>query len=258
MSTTNSETLRAAVVVIGNEVLSGRTQDANTQFIAGQLNQRGIAVVEVRIVPDVEVKIIKAINELRGEVDYVFTTGGIGPTHDDITADSIAKAFGVGLVTHPDALRVMEDHYGTKDLSPPRLKMAMIPDGASLILNPVSGAPGFAMGNVYVMAGVPRIMQGMLENILPLLREGAQILTNTVACSLRESEIAARLTEIQNDYSDVDIGSYPQYRQGPHNLSLVLRSTNAARLKQATRKVMDMIRDLGDEPSTLGLQAEIE
>jgi len=186
---------------------------------------------------------------LRAEVDYVFTTGGIGPTHDDITAASIAKAFGVTLQADPQARKVMEEHYGTKDLSASRLKMALIPDGASLIPNPVSGAPGFIMENVHVMAGVPKIMQAMMENILPLLKEGPPILSSTVTCSLRESVIAEKLSALQDKYSDIDIGSYPQYRAGPGSLSLVLKSTQPERLRVATGELMEIIKALGDEPT---------
>ncbi len=247
--------LRAAIIIIGNEILSGRTQDSNIQWIAENLLKRGIALAEVRIVADIESKIVGAVNELRAQVDYVFTTGGIGPTHDDITAESIARAFGVKLRESPDARRVMEDHYGSKELSAARLKMALIPEGAKLIPNPVSGAPGFIMENVHVMAGVPRIMQAMLENILPLLREGALILSNTVGCSMRESEIADRLSALQKKFPEVDIGSYPQYRQGPNNLSLVLRSTQVDSLKKATKELMEIIAALGDEPFLMVAQA---
>ena len=255
--TANSEPLKAALIVIGNEILSGRTQDTNTQWVAERLLSRGIALAEVRVVPDIEARIIEAVNAVRGIYDYVFTTGGIGPTHDDITAASVAKAFGVELYAHPDARRLMEEHYGSKDLSPARLKMALIPKGADLIPNPVSGAPGFVIGNVHVMAGVPKIMQAMLENTLPLLKEGAAIFSNTVACALRESEIADRLSALQDRYKEVDIGSYPQYRPGPHNLNLVLRSTYKDRLAEATRDLMAMIRALGDEQMPVAFQTEI-
>jgi molybdenum cofactor synthesis domain-containing protein len=250
----NPKTLRAALIIIGNEILSGRTQDTNTQFIAEKLSGRGIALREVRVVPDIEAKIIEAVRALKDQVNYVFTTGGIGPTHDDITAESIAKAFGTKLYSNPEAKAVMEAYYGG-EWNEARLKMTMIPEGAKLIPNPVSGAPGFIMGNVHVMAGVPRIMQGMLETMLPFLDEGAKILTNTVACSLRESVIAEALTNLQKRYSDVDIGSYPQYRKGPHNLSLVLRSIHEEKLKTATSELMQIIRDLDDEPHAVGLQA---
>lgn len=250
--------LKAALIIIGNEILSGRTQDTNTQFIAQKLSGRGISLAEVRVVPDIEARIVEAVNEIRTKVDYVFTTGGIGPTHDDITAASVARAFGTKVAPDPHARRVMEEHYGTTDLSEPRLKMAMIPVGAKLIPNPVSGAPGFIIENVHVMAGVPRIMQAMLENILPLLKQGAPILSNTVGCSLRESEIAEKLTALQDRFSDIDIGSYPQYRQGPNSLSLVLKSTKPERLKMATLELMDIIKSLGDEPSAMGFQAPID
>lgn len=251
-------TVTAAVLIIGNEILSGRTKDANLPWLAERLNGIGIRVMEARVIADLPDAIIAAVNETRARFDYVFTTGGIGPTHDDITAASIAKAFGTKVAPDMHARKVMEEHYGTTDLSEPRLKMAMIPVGAKLIPNTVSGAPGFIIENVHVMAGVPRIMQAMLENILPLLKQGAPILSNTVGCSLRESEIAEKLTALQDKFLDIDIGSYPQYRQGPNNLSLVLKSTKPERLKAATLELMEIIKALGDEPSAMGFQAPID
>ena len=244
---TAQKTLKAALIIIGNEILSGRTQDANIKFIAEKLMTRGVALAEIRVVPDIAEKIVKTVNELRAEVDYVFTTGGIGPTHDDITAENIAAAFGVKLYSHPEAKRVMEEYY-KGEWNPARLKMTMIPEGAELVQNPVSGAPGFVIGNVYVMAGVPRIMQGMMESILPMLREGAKIISRTVCCSLRESVIAQALTDLQARYTDVDIGSYPHYRDGPGSLNLVLRSVDAGRLDAAVAELAEIVRTLGDEP----------
>ncbi len=241
-------TIKAALVVIGNEILSGRTQDTNTQWIAQRLGERGIRLAEIRVVPDIETEIVRAVNALRGAADYIFTTGGIGPTHDDITAASIAKAFGTELYAHSDARSLMEEYYKTKDLSPARLKMAMIPQGASLIPNPVSGAPGFVMENVFVMAGVPKIMQGMLENILPLLKEGKKMLSATIGCDLPESAIADELSALQDRYADVEIGSYPSYRSGPRSLNIVLRSVDESRLRQAAGEFTEIARRHGAEP----------
>ncbi len=235
----------AAVLVIGNEILSGRTQDKNIQYIAENLNEYGVRLMEVRVVPDVESAIVHAVNRLRVQYDYVFTTGGIGPTHDDITAPCMAKAFEVDLVQHPEAYALLLTHYGDpKELTEPRLKMTMIPEGADLVLNPVSGAPGFNIGNVYVMAGVPAIMQGMLDSILPGLKGGAVVMSETIEVELPESAIAVQLGNIQNNYTDVDIGSYPQYREGKHVVSVVLRSSDKARLADAAQDVRDALSSL--------------
>lgn len=242
----------AAILIIGNEILSGRTQDTNTQFIAAKLTSLGIRMREVRVVPDEKDLIIKAVNELRGQVDYLFTTGGIGPTHDDITAGSIAGAFGVELLPNTEARQQLLDYYGSEaELNEGRLRMALIPKGATLIRNPVSGAPGFIMENVYTMAGVPRIMQAMMDNIAVTLRQGPKIISNTVSCSLGESAIAKKLEEIQSRYETVEIGSYPHYRAGKLGLSLVLRSTDQAKLDEATEEVMAMVNAINGNPVLL-------
>ncbi len=240
---------RAALVIIGNEVLSGRTQDANIAHIAVNLNEYGIRLMEVRVVPDIEKDIIKAVNELRAENDYVFTTGGIGPTHDDITAASIAKAFGVTLERSEQTRQMLLDYYGDEAaLTPARLKMADIPAGAKLVPNPVSGAPGIHIGNVYVMAGVPRIMQAMLDNILPTLKGGAPVLSRTVTCGMPESQIADELSKLQDQYPHIDIGSYPSYREGKHSTALVLRGTDPREIDKAAGELEEIIRELGGEP----------
>lgn len=249
-------TLTAALLIIGNEILSGRTQDTNTSWIATKLAERGIKLAEVRVVPDIEAAIIKAVKELRSEVTYLFTTGGIGPTHDDITSETMAKVFGVSYVLDMQARKILLDYYKSEDqLTPARLKMAHIPEGAKLIDNPVSGAPGFSMENVYVMAGVPRIMQAMLDGILPQLATGAPILSNTVTCDLPESKIAAYLSTIQDNYATVDIGSYPHFRGGVMGLSLVLRSTDNDKLHQATSDVVDMVRSYHTEPMAISVKS---
>jgi len=245
----------AALVIIGNEILAGRTQDTNTPWIAERLTDHGIVLGEVRVIPDVEAEIIHAINELRGKFDYIFTTGGIGPTHDDITADSIAKAFGVELVRDERAFKMLEEHYGIEELTPPRAKMSMIPADSQLIPNPVTAAPGFIKENVHVMAGVPRIMQAMLDHVLGTIKAGKPILSNTVACSLPESALAQDLTNLQEKYPALQMGSYPHYRGGVLGLSLVLRGTNKDDLEAATSDLIEIIKGHGDEPRALSIRS---
>lgn len=246
----------AGLIIIGNEILSGRTPDTNTQWIADKLTHLGIRLMEVRVIPDQETAIGDAVLAMKGKVTYLFTTGGIGPTHDDITAASIATAFKADLVVHPEARQLLVSHYGGEEhLTGPRLKMAMMPEGAELIQNPVSAAPGFKIENVYVMAGVPRIMQAMLDGIIAGLEPGKPILSNTVTCGLGESSIARDLEKIQNEYPDVEIGSYPHYRSGILGLSLVLRSTNNDLLHKATGQIVAMIRDHGGEPRAISVKS---
>lgn len=249
--------LTAALVIIGNEILSGRTQDTNTSWIATKLSEKGIKLTEVRVVPDVEEAIIFAINELRPKVGYLFTTGGIGPTHDDITSETIAKAVGVGFELNAQAREILLGYYKSEaELTPARLRMAHMPVGARLIDNPVSGAPGFQIENIYVMAGVPRIMQGMLDGLLPELATGKPYISNTVTCDLPESKIAETLENIQKQYETVEIGSYPHFRMGEIGLSLVLRSTDNDNLHLATRDVVDMVRSFGSEPMAISVRTE--
>lgn len=248
--------LTAALLIIGNEILSGRTQDTNTPWIAGRLAERGIKLMEVRVVPDREEAIIKAVMELKAQVAYLFTTGGIGPTHDDITSETMAKAFGVPYVLNAEARQALLKHYQSEaDLTPARLKMAHIPEGARLINNPVSGAPGFQLENVYVMAGVPLIMQSMLDGILPELETGFPILSNTITCDLQESVIAEGLSAIQDKYPTVDIGSYPHFRSGALGLSLVLKSNDNDNLHAATHEVIDMVQSFGKEPMAISIKS---
>lgn len=243
----------AALIIIGNEILSGRTQDGNLAHIAKKLGGIGVSVREVRIVPDIEAEIVDAVNSLRVKHDYVFTTGGIGPTHDDITAAAVAKAFGRPLIRHPEAYRRLEAHYKQLDveINDARARMANTPEGATLIDNPVSAAPGFKVENVHVMAGVPKIMQAMLEGVLPTLSGGATVLSRTVLCSLPEGEIAEGLGRVQDRFPDVDIGSYPAYAKNAFRLSLVLRTTEAGQLAEATRHVIDLIGELGGKSELL-------
>jgi len=240
---------KAGLVVIGNEILSGRTQDLNTGHIAQKLGARGIVLSEVRVVPDIEGDIVRAVNALRAEKGYVFTTGGIGPTHDDITAPSIAAAFGVGLCMNREALSIMENHYGRGKLNEAQKKMAMVPEGARLIPNPVSGAPGFVIENVYVMAGVPKIMQGMLESYLDTLEGGEPVLSKTLRCNLRESMVAEQLGALQRDYPDIDIGSYPYYDEGVFGTNLVMRGTDPEKIDKAYEKLEAVIQGMKEGTS---------
>ncbi len=252
------DTFTAALIIIGNEILSGRTQDSNTPWIAERLTERGILLGEVRVIPDEEAVIIFTVNELRAKFDYVFSTGGIGPTHDDITAECVAKAFGVPLVQNEEAFKMLEDHYGLEELTPPRAKMCLIPEGAALIPNPVTAAPGFVMANVHVMAGVPRIMQAMLDHVMGVIVAGKPILSSTVSCTLTESAIAQDLEDLQERYPDVQIGSYPHYRGGSLGLSLVMRATNGSSLQTATDELVGIIRKHGDEPRALSIRTAVD
>lgn len=253
----NKDIYSIALIIIGDEILSGRTQDTNTAWIAEQVNKMGLALHQVRVVPDVETEIIAAIHDLKGKVDYVFTTGGIGPTHDDITSEAVAKAFDKKLVLNDVAYQILIRHYGDESLvTPPRKKMAMIPEGARLINNPVSGAPGFQIDNVFVMAGVPRIMQAMFDDVKDRLKRGKPVLSNTIACSLAESALAEGLSAIQDKYPTVSIGSYPHFRGGILGLSLVLRSSDNDMLDAATTDVISLVNDLGGEPNALSIQSK--
>jgi molybdenum cofactor synthesis domain-containing protein len=239
----------ACLIIIGNEILSGRTQDANLAFIAKGLNEVGVRLREVRVIPDIADTIIGTVNEMRARFDYVFTTGGIGPTHDDITSECIARAFGVEWALNEEARRRLAAGYANPaDLNEARLRMAHIPEGATLIDNPVSRAPGFQMENVFVMAGVPRIMQAMFDGIKHRLSGGATMLSRTVTSGLPEGALAAGLGRLQERYPDFDLGSYPWYRRGGYGTSLVARGTDAARLQAIVDALLAMIRELGGEP----------
>lgn len=215
----------AAILIIGDEILSGRTQDTNSNFLAKQLTEVGINLSEVRVIPDLEEEIVFAINNLRFKYKYVFTSGGIGPTHDDITADAISKAFEVGISVNEDAKRMLISNYsdGEKSLNLARLKMARIPHGASLIHNPISKAPGFFLNNVYVMAGVPSIFKVMVESVIPTLTGGAPLFSVAVKFLKSEGYIAQDLENIASKYSDVSIGSYPFSENGIYGTNVVAR-----------------------------------
>jgi len=241
----DAKTCNAALIIIGNEVLSGRTRDANLQYIGTELNAVGIRLMEVRVIPDIEAEIVDAVNNLRHKFDYVFTTGGIGPTHDDITSASIAKAFGLAHGRHPDAEALLLDHYDPKDVTDARMKMSETPKGAELLYNPVSKAPGFRVDNVYVMAGIPRIMQAMFEGIRHTLSGGEPMLSRSVSAYIGEGKIGDKLGEIQARYPEVEIGSYPFVRDGKFGTSLVARHTDQGAIDQTIDDICAMIRTYG-------------
>jgi len=220
----------AALLVIGDEILSGRTEDKNIAQVARWLNSQGIRLQEVRVVPDVADAIVAAVNGLRSAYDYVITTGGIGPTHDDITVDSIAAAFGVPVITHPEARAILEKYYRDRGLefTEARLRMARVPEGAELIPNPTSGAPGVKMANVYILAGVPNIAAAMLQGLEGKLQGGRPMASATVSAHAAESEVAALLKQVQDEYPGVSIGSYPFYRDGGFGADFVVRSEDDA------------------------------
>ena len=240
----------AAVLIIGNEILSGRTQDVNLNYLAKGLNEAGVRLVEARVVPDLPEAIVAAVNEVRAKYDYVFTTGGIGPTHDDITSECVARAFGLPLILHAGAARILEAHYQKRGLefNAARRRMAQVPEGAELVLNAVSLAPGFRIGNVYVLAGVPQVMQAMFESLKGGLQGGRPVLSRTISCGLAEGALAEGLGAIQARHPDVDIGSYPWYRRGAYGVSLALRSPEPARLAAAGDEVAALVRALGGTP----------
>jgi molybdenum cofactor synthesis domain-containing protein len=235
------QTVTAAILVIGDEILSGRTKDKNIGYIAEYLTNIGVDVKEVRVVPDFESEIVAALNALRHRYTYVFTTGGIGPTHDDITADCVAKAFGVAIDVDPRARALLLTRIAEKDLNEARLRMARIPAGADLILNKVSAAPGFRMGNVHVMAGVPAIMQAMLDEIAPTLQTGVRMLSEQVRADLREGDIGTELGDIAKAHPDVIIGSYPFQDDGRPNTNIVVRSRDPQKLAAAKAAVENML-----------------
>jgi molybdenum cofactor synthesis domain-containing protein len=237
----------AAVLVIGDEILSGRTRDTNSGHIAHYLAHIGIETREIRVVADVEEEIVAAVNALRSRYDYVFTTGGIGPTHDDITADGVAKAFGVGISEDPRALALLLERIKPEDLNEARRRMARIPDGAELVANPISKAPGFWIGNVIVMAGVPAIMQAMLDDVAPKLVKGVKILSEILDThGLPEGAYAASLGALAKAFPDVSIGSYPKLSEGRFRNQIVLRARDAEVLAAAAEKTRAMLGEIAE------------
>lgn len=239
----NRQDVTAALLLIGNELLSGRTQDRNLAYIGRRLADLGIRLAEARVIRDETQVIAEAINQYRACHDYVFTTGGIGPTHDDITAAAVARAFNLPLQTHPEAEQRLRQYYGD-EVNSARLKMAAMPAGAELIDNPLSAAPGFQVENVFVLAGIPVVMQAMFDSLAGRLRHGRPILSCTLQTDRREGEIADGLTAIQNRFHDISIGSYPFFRDGHAGVNLVLRGTDEQRLEQAAKAVMTLVESL--------------
>ena len=236
--------MKAALIIIGNEILSGRTKDKNLAYLAEWLNEIGIQLYEVRVIRDDEKEIIDCVNLLRKKYDYVFTTGGIGPTHDDITTESVAKAFNVELETNPEALKILQSYYKEGELNEARLKMTLLPKGAELVENPVTKAPGFKMENVFVMAGIPSIMQGMLEGAKAFLKVGNKMTSKSIDVFMPESYVAEELSKMQDNYPEVEIGSYPFNKEGQFGTSLVMRSANLDILERCASDVAEMVKKL--------------
>jgi len=244
----------AALIVVGDEILSGRTQDKNIAQVATWLGAQGIRLREVRVVPDVMDAIVESVNALRARNDYLFTTGGIGPTHDDITVDAVAQALGVDVVVHPRARAILEAYYAPRGgINEARLRMARVPDGADLIENRVSGAPGIRVGNVFLMAGVPSITAQMLDGLTGQLEGGLPLLSLTVGCWVTESEIADLLRETEASFTGVTIGSYPFFREGRVGANFVIRCTDAAVLQACASALGDALTSLGQEPVDDGI-----
>jgi len=244
----------AALIVVGDEILSGRTQDKNIAQVASWLGVQGIRLREVRVVPDDMDAIIEAVNTLRARNDYLFTTGGIGPTHDDITVDAVAAALGVDVVIHPKARAILESYYTTRGgLNDARLRMARVPDGADLIENKVSGAPGIRAGNVYLMAGVPGITAQMLDGLTGQLEGGLPLLSTTVGCWVAESEIADLLRETEKAFDGVQIGSYPFFREGKTGANFVIRSVSEEQLGACAAVLTEGLAAIGRAPVAGGI-----
>jgi molybdenum cofactor synthesis domain-containing protein len=244
MTRAPSELVTAAILVIGDEILSGRTKDKNIGYIAEYMTAIGIDVKEVRVVPDDEPEVVAALNALRARYTYVFTTGGIGPTHDDITADCVAKAFGVSIDYHPEAVAIMKERVARLggELNEARMRMTRIPAGAALVANKVSGAPGFWIGNVITMAGVPSIMQAMLDEVAPKLKTGVKMLSASIRADAKEGDIGTELGAVAKAFPDTMIGSYPfQDEKGMPNTNIVVRSRDAARLVEVRAAVEAML-----------------
>tara|TARA_B100000787_G_scaffold130589_1_gene99489 strand:+ start:68 stop:817 length:750 start_codon:yes stop_codon:yes gene_type:complete len=238
---TKNKKVNAAILIIGNEILSGRTKDTNTSTIALWLNSIGVKVQEVRVIPDIEETIVKTVNVLKKLNDYVFTTGGIGPTHDDITAEAISKAFGLKYEIHKDAFDILKAYYKPGEFNEGRQKMVWMPKNANLILNPTSGAPGFSVENVFCLPGVPSILKSMLGGLQNEIIGGEPIISHTISLRTIESEIAHGLTEVQENNKDVEIGSYPFFQAGKLGVSIVIRSEDQSKIDLCNSQVLDFI-----------------
>ena len=235
--------VNAAILIIGNEILSGRTQDTNTSTLATWLNSIGVKVTEVRVIPDEEKIIVDTLNLLRKINNYVFTTGGIGPTHDDITAQSVSKAFGRKYEIHKEAFEILESYYQPGEFNEGRQKMVWMPEGAQLILNPTSGAPGFNVENVFCLPGVPSILKSMLGGLKNKIVGGEPILSHTISLRTVESEIANSLTKVQNENKDVEIGSYPFFHAGKLGVSIVVRSENQSKIDKCNSQILKFVNE---------------
>ena len=238
---TKNTKVNAAILIIGNEILSGRTQDTNTGTIALWLNSIGVKVEEVRVIPDIEKTIIDTVNKLRKSYNYIFTTGGIGPTHDDITAESISKAFDLKYEIHKEAFKILENYYKPGEFNEGRQKMVWMPKSANLILNPTSGAPGFSVENVFCLPGVPSILKSMIGGLKNEIVGGEPILSHTISLRTVESEIASSLTEIQNNNKEVEIGSYPFFQAGKLGVSIVMRSVDQSKIDFCSSKILELV-----------------
>jgi len=238
---TKNTKVNAAILIIGNEILSGRTQDTNTSTLANWLNLIGVKVEEVRVIPDIEKTIIDTLNFLRTTYDYIFTTGGIGPTHDDITAESVSKAFGLKYEIHKEAYKILEAYYKPGEFNEGRQKMVWMPENANLILNPTSGAPGFSVENAFCLPGVPSILKSMLGGLTNSIVGGEPILSLTISLRTVESEIANSLTKVQNNNKDVEIGSYPFFQAGKLGVSIVIRSENQSKIDNCNSQILEFV-----------------
>ena len=239
----NNTKVNAAILIIGNEILSGRTQDTNTTTLAKWLNSIGVVVNEVRVIPDIEKTIIETLNILRKSNNYVFTTGGIGPTHDDITAESVSKAFGVKYEIHKEAFEILKSYYKQGEFNEGRQKMVWMPKDAQLILNPTSGAPGFYIENVFCLPGVPSILKSMLGGLKNKIVGGEPILSHTINLKTVESEIANSLTKVQDQNIDVEIGSYPFFHAGKLGVSIVIRSENQTKIDDCNSQILKFVKE---------------
>ena len=237
-----SKKTNSAILIIGNEILSGRTQDTNTSTLSLWLNSIGVRVQEVRVIPDIEETIVNSVNSLRKIYDYVFTTGGIGPTHDDITAQSIAKAFNLDYEIHKEGYKILEKYYKPGEFNEGRQKMIWMPKNAKLLLNPTSGAPGFSVENVFCLPGVPSILKSMLGGLKNDIVGGEPILSHTISLKTVESEIANSLTKVQDQNIDVEIGSYPFFHAGKLGVSIVIRSEDQNKIDNCNSQILDFIK----------------
>ena len=235
--------INAAILIIGNEILSGRTQDTNTNTLANWLNSLGVKVNEVRVIPDEEKVIVDTLNYLRKNYNYVFTTGGIGPTHDDITAESVSKVFNRKYEIHKEAFKILESYYKPGEFNEGRQKMVWMPENAELILNPTSGAPGFSVDNVFCLPGVPSILKSMLGGLRNKIIGGEPILSHTISLKTVESEIASSLTKVQEQNKDIEIGSYPFFHAGKLGVSIVIRSEDQTKIDACNSQILEFVKE---------------